>query len=151
MMIAGMICSFWGTVGFAILFNVPKKYFVGCGATGMLGWVCYTVAYSHTSYTIATILATMLVMLMARMLAVWAKCPITVFLVPGIFPLLPGSHVYYTAYYVVMGELRHAAENGVSALKLAFAIVLGIVFIFAIPKEVFQVSHWKNKYKEKCK
>ena len=148
-MIPNMICSFWGTIGFSILFNVPKKYYIGCGVTGMLGWICYTLTYRSISMTMSTFFATMLVVLMARILAVWMKCPITIFLVPGIFPLLPGANVYYTAYYLVIGSFGQAAENGMSALKLAFAIVLGIIFIFAIPRKIFQMSHWREKWNNK--
>lgn len=144
MIIADVISSFIGTIGFSILYNVPKKYYIGCGVTGMLGWMLYLFIDRFFSPTISTFFATILVVLMARMLAVWSKCPITIFLVPGIFPLLPGANVYYTAYYLVIGELRQAAEYGMDAMKLAFAIVFGIVLIFSIPKEMFQISYWKK-------
>lgn len=40
-MIANMLCSFWGTVAFSILFNVHKRFYFCCGLTGMAGWLCY--------------------------------------------------------------------------------------------------------------
>ena len=146
-MIPNMIAAFLGTVGFSILFNVPKKYYIGCGITGMIGWTCYILVYTSLLSTSATFFSTVLVVLLARILAVKMKCPITIFLVPGIFPLLPGASVYYTAHYLVTGELREAALNGMNALKLAFAIVLAIVVIFSVPKQVFQMRYWKNKEK----
>jgi Uncharacterized conserved protein len=145
MIIADIVSSFIGTIGFSILYNIPKKYYMGCGITGMLGWVFYLFIERFLSPTISTFFATILVVLMARMLAVWLKCPITIFLVPGIFPLLPGANVYYTAYYLVVEELRQAAEYGMNAMKLAFAIVLGIVLIFSIPREVFQITYWRKR------
>lgn len=144
-MIANLICSFLGTICFSVLFNVPKKYYFGCGITGMLGWLCYCLLNAPASSTVATFVGTLLVVLLARVLAVWLKCPITIFLVPGIFPLLPGASVYYTAYYLVTDSLSQAATIGLEALKLAFAIVIAIVFVFSVPRELFQFSYWRKR------
>jgi len=144
-MIASLICSFFGTICFSVLFNVPKKFYIGCGITGSMGWLCYYLLLAVTSSTVATFAGTLLVVLMARILAVWLKCPITIFLVPGIFPLLPGTSVYYTAYHLVTENLSEAAHNGLEALKLAFAIVIAIVFVFSVPRELFQFSYWRKR------
>ncbi|MEF9840417.1 MAG: threonine/serine exporter family protein [Lachnospiraceae bacterium] len=144
-MIANIFCSFLGTVAFSILFNVPKRFYACCGLTGMAGWLCYCGTINGTSATVSTLLGTMVVVLMSRILAVWMKCPITVFLVSGIFPLVPGASVYYTAYYFVTGDLAQASIKGVTSLKLAFAIVLGIIFMISIPKRWFIPSYWKGR------
>ena len=54
-----------------------------------------------------------------------------------IFPLVPGAGVYWTAYYIVTDQLRLAAGTGYTAVKVAVAIVLGIVFIFELPQGLF--------------
>ena len=146
-MIANMLCSFWGTVAFSILFNVHKRFYFCCGLTGMAGWLCYCALAPLGSAPMACFAGTIVVVLLSRIFAVWKKCPITVFLVSGIFPLVPGAGVYYTAYYFVTDSLRLASQNGIESLKMAFAIVLGIVFVVSIPKQWFQVSYWKNKRK----
>ena len=73
------------------------------------------------------------------------KCPITIFLVSGIIPLVPGAGVYYTAYYLVMNQLSMAAQKGMESIKIAFGIVLGIAFIISIPREAFQMGYWRQK------
>ena len=30
-----------GTMAFALLFQVPKQYYVNCGIIGGCGWLCY--------------------------------------------------------------------------------------------------------------
>lgn len=75
----------------------------------------------------------MAVILFSRIAAVRMGCPATVFLISGIFPLVPGAGIYWTAYYFVEGQLRSALYSGFDAVKAAFAIVLGIVFVFQIP------------------
>ena len=66
----------------------------------------------------------------------------------GDFPLIPGTSVYYTAYYFVMNDLNMAVDKGIMALKLAFAMVLGIVFIVSIPREFFKVDYWRGRKKK---
>lgn len=146
-LIANMLCSFLGTLAFSILFNVHRRFYVCCGLTGMAGWLCYCLVVQSGSATMASFLGTVVVVLMSRILAVWKKCPITVFLVSGIFPLVPGAGVYYTAYYFVTNSLQLASQKGLESVKVAFAIVLGIVFVVSIPKDWFKVSYWKNKRK----
>ena len=79
----------------------------------------------------------MVVIFLSRLAAVLKKCPVTIFLIAGIFPLVPGAGVYWTAYYIVTDQLRLAAETGYTAVKVAVAIVLGIVFIFELPQGLF--------------
>lgn len=143
--LSNMFCSFLGTIMFSVLFNVPRRFYMCCGFTGMAGWLCYCGIVQPFSATSATFLGTVLVVLMSRALAVWKKCPITVFLVPGIFPLIPGASVYYTAFNLVQGNLGEAAVRGMTAVKIAFAIVLGIIFVVSIPKQWFQVDYWRRR------
>ena len=141
-MLANIICSFIGTVAFSLLFNVPKKYYVFCGVVGTLGWMCYCAMSPIFAAYFATFVATMVVVLSSRILAVWRKCPITIFLISGIFPLVPGASVYNTAYYFITNDLNQATYWGINALKIAFAIVLGIVFIVSIPRQMFTKQYW---------
>lgn len=52
----------------------------------------------------------------------------------GIFPLVPGAGIYWTAYYIVTDQMELASRTGFSAVKAAVAIVLGIIFVFEIPQ-----------------
>ena len=148
-MIANIVCSFVGTIAFSILFNVPSKYYKYCGFTGTAGWMCLYFCSDVIKGPFATFLATLLVVLCSRIFAVWRKCPITVFLISGIFPLVPGAAVYYTAYNFVMNDLSLALDSGIHALKTAFAIVLGIVFVVSIPRQWFSVDYWKSRAAKK--
>lgn len=143
-MIGNLLCSFFGTIGFSVLFNVPKKYYLSCGATGMLGWLCFSLLKPYTSVGVASFFATFLVALISRILAVYLKTPITILLVPGIFSLIPGASVYYTAYYLVTNDLDAALANGINAVKVTFALVLAIVLFFSIPRRVFRIFRARN-------
>lgn len=150
-MLSDFICSFIGTIAFSHLFNVPKKHYIYCGLVGAFGYLCYTVSDTIFTPTFATFIATLFVVLGSRILTVLRKCPITIFLISGIFPLVPGASVYNTAYYFVINNLDEAVVWGINSLKIAFAIVMGIVFIVAIPRQFFKVSYWKVRRVNKKK
>ena len=144
--LSNFICSFAGTWGFLVLFNIPRKYYLSGCLTGVAGWFTYLLVAEKmgASVVMATFAGSFVIVLISRLLAVRMRCPITIFLIAGIIPLVPGAGVYYTAYYLMIGELALALEKGMGAVKVAFAIVLGIVFVLAIPRQFFQIGYWKQ-------
>ena len=91
------LTAFAGTIAFALLFQVPKEYYVNCGFAGACGWICYKLLLSGCGLFGSTFFATVLVVFISRLSAVQRHCPVTVFLVAGIFPLVPGAGIYWTA------------------------------------------------------
>ncbi len=87
----------------------------------------------------AALAATIVVIFLSRTFAVRERCPVTIFLISGIFPLVPGAGIYWTAYYIVTDELALAVRTGFLACKVAVAIVLGIVFVFELPQKFFYI------------
>ena len=143
-MILAALAAFIGTIAFAVLFGVPKKYDLICGVAAAAGWVTYDLLTTFAGFTPteATFAAALLVTLISRFAAVRMACPATVFLITGIFPLVPGAGIYWTSYYLVSGQLDRGIDSGFAAIKAAIAIVLGIVFVFEVPGKVFQ---WVGK------
>lgn len=146
-----IFCSFVGTIGFAIIYNVPRKYYIGCGITGMAGWLMYLFVSTQDNMTtaLASFCGSFVVVLLSRILTVSLKCPITIFLVAGILPLVPGAGVYNTAYYLVTNRITLAMLKGIESLKVAFAIVMGIVIVVSIPRDAFHLVYWKKRRQEK--
>ena len=147
--VLNLLLASTGSLAFAILYNVPRKFYLCAAFTGMAGWFCYYLIVQFTDTAVASFFGAVGVVLVSRIFAVWKKCPITVFLISGIFPLVPGAGVYYTMYYLVSNELTLAAIKGLESLKIAFGIVLGIVFIVTIPKKWFFIQNWRKKDVEK--
>ena len=147
--VLNLLLASTGSLAFAILYNVPRKFYLCAAFTGMAGWFCYYLIVPFTDTAVASFFGAVGVVRVSRIFAVWKKCPITVFLISGIFPLVPGAGVYYTMYYLVSNELTLAAIKGLESLKIAFGIVLGIVFIVTIPKKWFFIQNWRKKDVEK--
>lgn len=126
-----------GTVSFSVLFGVPREYYPYCGFIGGAGWLVYCLAELFLPGSGPCFAATAVVILLSRTAAVMKRCPVTIFLIAGIFPLVPGASVYWTVYHIVMEELFLAVSTGYSAMKEAIAIVMGIVFVFELPQKLF--------------
>lgn len=138
MIILEAIVAMFATLSFAILFNAPKKEVVYCGLTGALGWVVYYgMTQRELNSVLAALTATFCLTILARCFAVVRKSPVTVYLLPGIFPLVPGAGIYYTAYYLFIGNTEMSGFKGLETLEIAGAIVFGIIFGFGIPQRLF--------------
>lgn len=144
-MIIETISSAMGTVAFALLFGVPKKYYLSCGIIGAAGWLMYRlVMLMGAGPSFSIFLATVAIVVLSRFCAVMQKCPATVFLITGIFPLLPGAKIYWAAYYLVTNQLGEFQISGFDAIKTMVAIVLGIIVVFELPHKLFRLKFRKN-------
>lgn len=143
-MLGEVLAAAIGSFAFAVLFSVPAKYDIYCGMIGGCSWIVYLM-FKSFGMVQACLAAAVAVVLLSRIMAIREKCPVTVFLISGIFPLVPGSYVYWTAYYLVTDQLGLAAQHGYMAIKIAFAIVLGIVFVFEIPQKFFTIFQRRSE------
>ena len=145
-LIIEVIASAIGTIGFSVLFGIPRKLYLNCALIGAIGWLMYKGALLlGAGMSTAVFLAALVIVLASRFTAVYRQCPATVFLIAGIFPLVPGAQIYWAAYYLVTNQFDQALSSGFAALKVMIAIVLGIVFVFEIPYKFFSIAKPKNK------
>ena len=132
-----LVAAFVGTVGFSALFGAPRRYYLYCGLAGMAGWAVYLlVAMSH-SVVGAAFFAALAVAAISHIMAKICRCPVTVFLICSIIPLVPGGGIFWTAYYIVTEQLRMAAATGFVALKVTIAIAGGIILASGIINKLF--------------
>ena len=123
-----------GTLSFAILFGCPKKSLPFCGLVGAVGWFVYELAVLlGMDAAAASLLAVIPLTLLTRVFAIVLKMPVTVFLLSGIFPLVPGAGIYYTAYYFLRDDRTLFLNKGVETLKIALALALGIALVCSLP------------------
>lgn len=126
-----MASAFLGTAAFAVLFGVPRRCYVTAGLVGMCGWIVYLLVTRLTPLSVAggTFFATICVALLSNFSARKMKSPSTIFLICGIFPLIPGAGVFWSAYYIVSEQMKPALSAGFTAVKVTIAIVLGIIIV----------------------
>jgi uncharacterized membrane protein YjjB (DUF3815 family) len=133
------LAAFVGTTAFAILFGVPRKQYIAAGIVGSLGWLLYLILFRHAgmSAAIATLISTVFIGILSRVFAVVEKCPAAVFLLCGIFPLVPGAGVFWCTYYLISSQFDLSSTAGFTAAKIAIAIVLGIILAMELPQRIF--------------
>mgnify|MGYP002624622553 CR=1 FL=1 len=52
-----------------------------------------------TTPTLGNLVGAFILTVFSRVLAAKRKNPVTIYLITGIFPLVPGAGIYYTSYY----------------------------------------------------
>ena len=137
--------AFVGTIAFSVLFSVARRHYLSCGLVGAIGWLIYYIFHYLTDSTVFSIfLASIGVAFVSRFSAAKYKTLTPIFLIPGLFPLVPGSGIFYTAYYLFMGNEELTAFYGFLTLKMAIAIALGIGIIYSMPARFYG---WKQDSK----
>ena len=86
---------------------------------------------------VSTLFAAVMVCLLSRFAAVPTRCPAQIFIICGIFPLVPGAGLFWFSYYLTAGELDLSSHYGFMAVKVAIAIVLGIILAMELPQRWF--------------
>lgn len=132
-----LAAAFVGTLGFSALFGAPRRYYLVCGFVGMLGWAVYL-------FTDSILLASLILAIVSHLFAVMQRCPVTVFLICGIIPLVPGGGLFWTLYYMLSDQLRPAFDAGVDSIKVTIAIAGGIIIGAAIFDRLLKKSKRKQ-------
>lgn len=146
------LTAFVATIAFAVLFQVPKEQYFYSGFSGAAEWACYLLMLQNNySSSISAFAAVLVLTTLSRIFAVRRKTPVTIFLICGMFPLVPGAGIYYTAYYFIMGNNPMAVAKGIETIKIAVAIALAVVFAFSVPPIVISKLSSIGMKKEKIK
>ncbi|MCL2855742.1 MAG: threonine/serine exporter family protein [Defluviitaleaceae bacterium] len=142
-MILGIILAAVATMGFSVIFNVPRRELAFCGLAGGAVWLIFLiVTHFFPEGTIpATFFGAMAATTLGRFLSALRKMPSTVYMIPGIIPLVPGVAIYRTMFYVVGGEHMMAVTQGVYALSLAGVIAVGVLIVLSLPRRLFLLGH----------
>lgn len=134
-----VLVAFGSTIAFAVIFHTPRNELLYTGLTGGAGWLVYLLARSSGSGVVAaSFLAALALAWLSRVFSFARKAPVTVFLICGIFPLVPGAGIYYTGYSFFMGNDSGALEKGLETIKIAVAIALGIGIVQSLPPFLFR-------------
>jgi len=125
-----LITAVIGSLGFALLFHVSKKYLISAAFGGFICWGIYLLAAEISSgYFFAPLIAAAISTLYAEASARCFKAPTTVFLIPSVVPLIPGSSLYYAMHYAVAGDYAQFESYGIKTALVAFGMAVGISLV----------------------
>ncbi len=136
-----VFCAGVGTLGFALFFRVRAAHLPAATLGGVLSWTVYLLVFSAGGTVFfSTLVSALAVCLWAEAMARLRKAPATVFLVPGIVPLLPGSALYYTMESVVSGDMETFVAKTTETIFVAVGIAGGILIASEIVRVITRVS-----------
>jgi len=127
-----LIAALLGSAGFAMLFHLRGKLVLPAGIGGMLCWGTYLLAeYYLGGLFIPSVIGSAFAALYAELLARKMKAPATLFFVPTVISMIPGSTLYYTMSYAVQKNWEQAHIYGGNTIQYALGIAVGICLVWA--------------------
>ena len=125
--------AFFGAFSFARLFDLDMPNSLIAGLTGLFCWVLVVLAEGWGFNTFAAFfLGSAGVTLASEILCRVRRCPVTIFLVTGIIPMVPGGLLYLTMRAGVSGDWSLFTSFGLEATLTAAAIAAGIIAVTAL-------------------
>lgn len=88
------------------------------------------------SELLAIFLGTAAVAVYSELMARVRKTPATIFLIPGIIPLVPGVDTYRTIQLIAEGNYSSAMSYGVAAISKACLMAFGIMTVSAVFRKI---------------
>lgn len=120
--------SFITAIGFAVLYNIPKRTIIPAGFTGGLGWTVYffLTTYLATQGFLATIIASFCIAFASQVFARRLRSPVIVFTLPGLIPLVPGGMAFNMMRAFVEGDTILGFQFATNTFLTAGALALGL-------------------------
>ena len=141
-----VLASFVGSFGFAVLYNLRGKKLCMAGISGMVSWIAYLIVWNEMPSTfVANLAAAAVATIYAETMARILKTPVTVFLITGIIPLVPGGLAYDATKNLVLLNFSTAINTMLEVTLIAGAIALGLLFADQISKLI--VSGFVKSFK----
>ncbi|MCJ7854711.1 threonine/serine exporter family protein [Lachnospiraceae bacterium NSJ-143] len=130
---------------FAILFNAPRKKIPHCAFCGGLSWVIYISLFHQTGVeSLGVFIAALWVAAFSRVCSHRFDMPFTLFFVPSVIPLVPGSQMYNIMKGILQNDMYYAFSQTVKGFKFAGLIMASFIIIYLLPPWFFFFKHRRS-------
>jgi uncharacterized membrane protein YjjB (DUF3815 family) len=129
------LCAMIATPGFCILFHSPKATIIYTSIVGACGQ--FTVQYLMSigqSSSIACFVGACVIALLAEFCSRAGKDATTIFIIPGIIPLVPGGLLYRSMTELLGGDVTSAASLAITTLITSLSIAAALVVISSLTR-----------------
>ena len=121
------ILGFMATLGFAILYNVPRRALWACALIGMGGHLLrQALQRMDVPDDIATFVGALFVGIVGVIPAKRLQLPLILFAIAGIVPLIPGIPAYKVIVYFRQQDILGGLSSAIEAVFRVGAIATGI-------------------------
>ena len=117
-------------LGIAVIFDVPPKKMLWAMIGSVISCVIMLIGEKYgLDPLISNMLATAVPCVYCEIMARVLKTPTTVFMIPSLLPLVPGSRLYKTMFYLFSGEQALFLDNMLVAVKICTGIAMAIIVV----------------------
>ncbi len=128
-------------ISFSMQLNAPFREFPYIGLAAFVTQFIYMLIYYQAYNMIyATLVSSIFLTIISRMLAYNRRVPITIFLIPGFWPIAPGAIVYKATFCFINNNMISAEQFIILSIQVAGAITIGLSFVFIVPQKYFNVK-----------
>lgn len=130
-----IITAFLGSLGFALLYGLKRKYLIFASIGGLISWSIYLVfsfAFKESGIFLPCFIATVVTAAYVNFIAVRLQAPTHLFLLPSLLPLIPGSTLYYSFLYFYKKEWNEMFEYAGETFAFVFAIAAGMSVVWLL-------------------
>ncbi len=128
MLIREIIFAFFAVAGFSILFNIPRKLILVASLIGTVGWGIYSGSLLlGQNELVGALLGAFAIGVLGEAFARFKKVPSSLFIIPGIIPIVPGYGLYYTMLYAVQNQYQLSVTKGFESLLITVSIACGLI------------------------
>ena len=151
MLLIKTYAAFSSIIAFSIVFGMPKNLLKYATIVGVVSWVIYSyLLYIEVDIVLQAFITGLIVAGMSHIFARVLKAPVTIFLVPGILPLVPGGPIYRSVYYFINDNSGLGNMYFTQTLQIAGAIAMSIFIMDSIFRQTRRYTK-RQDYEEKKK
>ena len=140
-MTENLIAALLATAGYCLLMNVPRRLLPLSALGGVFSWGAYLLLRdSIESVFYLLVLVGAATAAYSEGAAKFAKAPATIFLIPGLIPLVPGGYAYYAMLALVQNEFETMRYYALLTAQWAVGLATGISLVAVIHQIAQQTS-----------
>lgn len=118
------------TLGFGLLFNVPRRTLIACCVTGGAGRLIRLIAVSTgISLEAGSFIGAIVVAVMGYIFARIYRTPRTIFTVTGVIPMVPGVPAFTSMLEIANGHIDEGIIAGVQTVLIGGALAVGLTTV----------------------
>lgn len=130
------IAVFIGSYGYAIINNIPRRNLFFAAINGCAGYAVYLLFMPHE--IVGCFYGACVIAALGELLARVMKDAATLFIIPGIIPLVPGAKMYNMTLCLLHQQFIEAATLGVQVIMYAGGIALAILLVSSTIRSLFK-------------
>jgi uncharacterized membrane protein YjjB (DUF3815 family) len=136
--------AFVASASYAVTNQAPRYSLLTTGLAGAIGWLIWLlVARGNEAQLLSTFLAAFVVGLLSWGLARWQHSPATLYILPGILPLLPGLTIYKGMLTLAQSQSSEGSLLLAQATFLGGALAAGVALSTSLAPALWRKPHLK--------